>query len=145
MSAFDRDYSMYALEPDADARADVTQHTITPSTFTSVDGVDYSALPEFDNVDQYFFDEAKAAEYKAAAVEELTAMGVTLPVKMVISYRSDDSDWEQESILLKQQLEGVLGTDFIVCELYGGPADDFLPVRRNGMYGFMRCNWGAGL
>lgn len=144
MSAFDRDYSMYALEPDADARADVTQHTITPSTFTSVDGVDYSALPEFDNVDQYFFDEAKAAEYKAAAVEELTAMGVTLPVKMVISYRSDDSDWEQESILLKQQLEGVLGTDFIVCELYGAPADGFrIEVRHNGMYGFMRCNWGA--
>ena len=71
-------------------------------------------------------------------------MGVTLPVKMVLSYRSDMSDWEQECVLLKQQLEEVLGKDFIDCELYGGPADSFLrQVRRNGMYGFMRCNWGA--
>lgn len=144
MSAFDRDYAMYALEPEAENRKAVTQRTITPATFTSVNEVDYSKLPEFDNVDQYFFDEAKAKEYKAKAVEELKAAGVKLPVKMVLSYRSDTSDWEQECVLLKQQVEKVLGTDFIECVLYGGPADGFLrQVRRSGMYGFMRCNWGA--
>lgn len=144
MSAFDRDYSMYALEPDAEIRKSITQRTITPLTFTNVDNTDYSKLPEFDNVDQYFFNKEKALEYKEKAKTELEAMGVTLPVKIVLSYRSDMSDWEQECVLLKQQLEEVLGTDFIVCELYGGPADSFLrQVRRNGMYGFMRCNWGA--
>ncbi len=144
MSAFDRDYSMYALEPDAEVRKSVTQHTITPMTFTNVDGTDYANLPEFDNVKEHFFNPEKALEYKEKAVAELEEMGVTLPVKMVLSYRSDTSDWEQECVLLKQQLEEVLGKDFIDCELYGGPADSFLrQVRRNGMYGFMRCNWGA--
>lgn len=144
MSAFNRDYSMTAMEPDAEQRAIITQRTITPKTFTSVDGVDYTELPQFDNVDQYFYDEAKAAEYKAAAIEELTAAGVTFPVKVVLGYRSDMSDWENECVLIKQQLEGVLGTDFIECVLYAGPAEAFLrEVRRNGMYGFMRCNWGA--
>ncbi len=144
MSAFDRDYAMYALEPDAENRAKITQRSITPATFTSVDGTDYSQLSAFGDVDQYFFDEAKAQEYKAAAMSELQAAGVSFPVKMVVSYRADNSDWEQESILLKQQIEGVLGTDFIECVLYGGPAEDFRrQVRRNGMYGFMRCNWGA--
>lgn len=144
MAAFDRNYSMYALEPDEQARIDVTQRTITPRTFTNVDGTDYSMLPEFDNVDQYFFNPEEALKYKEAAMEELQAAGVSLPVKMVLSYRSDMANWEQECVLIKQQLEEVLGTDFLVCELYGGPADGFLrQVRRNGMYGFMRLNWGA--
>ncbi len=144
MAAFDRNYSMYALEPDEQARIEVTQRTITPRTFTSVDDVDYSMLPEFDNVDQYFYNPGQIEKYKQAAIEELTAAGVTLPVKMILGYRSNMSNWEQECVLLKQQLEGALGTDFLVCELYGGPADGFLrQVRRNGMYGFMRLNWGA--
>lgn len=144
MSAFDRDYSMYALEPDPEVRKTVVQHSITPMTFTGVDGVDYAQLPAFDNVHQYFYDLDKAAEYKEKAIEELTEMGVTLPVKVLLSYRSDMSDWEEECVLIKQQLESALGTDFIECVLYGGPADSFLTqVRRNGMYGFMRCNWGA--
>lgn len=144
MSAFNRDFSMYALEPNADVRKTVIQHTITPMTFTSVDGTDYAQLPEFDKVHDYFFNTEKAAEFKEKAMEELAAMGVSLPVKIVLSYRSDMSDWEEECVLLKQQLEEVLGTDFIECILYGGPADSFLSqVRRNGMYGLMRCNWGA--
>lgn len=144
MSAFDRDYSMYALEPDPEVRKTVTQHSVTPMTFTGVGGVDFASLPAFDDVHQYFYDLDKAAEYKEKAIEELTEMGVTLPVKMLLSYRSDMSDWEQECVLLKQQIEEALGTDFLVCELYGAPADSFLSnVRRNGMYGFMRCNWGA--
>ena len=144
MSAFNRDYAMYAMEPDEATRAEITQRTITPRTFTGVDGVDFSQLPQFSNVDQYFYNEAEAIKYKDAAVAELTAAGVTLPVKVVLGYRSDQSDWENEVTLVKQQLEGVLGTDFIECVLYAGPADSFLTqVRRNGMYGFMRCNWYA--
>ncbi len=144
MSAFNRDYSMVALEPDAGQRAEVTQRTVTPRTFTSVNGTDYSHLEQFANVDQYFYDEAKAAEYKAAAMEELSAAGVTFPVKVVLSYGSASTDWQKEVVLLEQQLESVLGTDFVDCVLFAGPSEGFLTaVRRNGMYGFMRCNWGA--
>ena len=115
MSAFDRTYSMRALEPD-DPES-ILQNTITPATFCAADGVDYS---------------------------ELTAAGCTFPVTILLTYKSGDTDWENESILFKQQLEGVLGTDYINVELYAGPSESFLSAtRRAGVYSMMRCNWGA--
>jgi oligopeptide transport system substrate-binding protein len=142
MSAFDRQYSMVAMAPDD--TASITQSTITPKTFAFADGVDFTSSAAFDITKDDFFNADKAMEYKAKAVEELTAAGVTFPVKMVLTYRSDDKDWENEYVLLKQQLEGVLGTDYIECVLYAGPTDSFLSAtRRAGVYSFMRCNWGA--
>lgn len=149
MKAFDREYAMYALEPDDPAS--LMQNTITPATFCTINGVDYTTLPAFANVADNFFayttegtSEAAALEYKAAAVEELTAAGVTFPVHIVLTYKSGDTDWEAESKLVKQQLEEVLGTDYIVVDLYAGPSESFLSAtRRAGKYSIMRCNWGA--
>lgn len=63
---------------------------------------------------------------------------------ILLTYKSGDTDWENESILFKQQLEGVLGTDYINVELYAGPSESFLSAtRRAGVYSMMRCNWGA--
>lgn len=142
MSAFDRTYVMRALEPDDPDS--LLQNTITPSTFCAVDGKDYSTLDAFADIDQYFFNADKALEYKAKAVEELTAAGATFPVTIVLTYKSGTTDWENECILFKQQLEGVLGTDYINVELYAGPSESFLSAtRRAGVYSMMRCNWGA--
>jgi oligopeptide transport system substrate-binding protein len=142
MSGFDRLYAMRAIEPN-DPEA-VLQNTITPRTFAAVDGTDFTALEPLKGVEENFFNETKALEFKAKAMEELTAAGATFPVKMVLTYRSDDKDWENEYILLKQQLEGLLGTDYIECVLNAGPTDSFLSAtRRAGVYSFMRCNWGA--
>ena len=142
MSAFDRQYSMVAMAPDD--TASIVQDTVTPKTFTSIDGVDFTSSAAFDITKDDFFNTDKALEYKAKAKEELAAAGVTFPVKMVLTYRSDDKDWENEYVLLKQQLEGVLGTDYIECVLYAGPTESFLSAtRRAGVYSFMRCNWGA--
>lgn len=151
MTAFDREYAMYALEPDEEAVAQILQYTVTPATFCAVDGVDFTALPAFDGIEDYFYayseegtSEAKALEYKAAAVEELTAAGCTFPVKVVLTYKSSDTDWESETMLVKQQLEEVLGTDYIEVVPYAGPAESFLSAtRRAGKYSIMRCNWGA--
>lgn len=142
MSAFDRLYSMVSVA--GDNAASVIQDTITPKTFTSVDGVDFTSSAAFDATKDDFFNTDKALEYKAKAVEELTAAGATFPIKMVLTYRSDDKDWENEYVLLKQQLEGVLGTDYIECILNAGPTESFLAsTRKAGVYSFMRCNWGA--
>ena len=142
MSAFDRLYSMVALAPDDPASC--VQDTITPKAFASADGVDFTSSAAFDITKDDFFNTEKALEYKAKAVEELTAAGVTFPVKMLLTYRSDMSDWEKEYILLKQQIEGVLGADYIECILNAGPTEGFLgATRRAGVYSFMRCNWGA--
>lgn len=143
MSAFDRMYSMAAVEPE-DPES-IAQSTITPSNFCFNDeGTDFSQLAAFDGVDQYFFNKDKALEYKQKAIEELTAVGVTFPVTMVLTYKSGDTDWENEYSLLKQQIEGLLGTDYITCVLNAGPSENFLSAtRRAGDYSFMRCNWGA--
>lgn len=142
MYGFDRLYAMRAIEPN-DPEA-VLQNTVTPRTFAAVDGTDFTALEPLKGVEENFFNEAKALEFKTKAMEELTAAGATFPVKMVLTYRSDDKDWENEYILLKQQLEGLLGADYIECVLNAGPTDSFLSAtRRAGVYSFMRCNWGA--
>ncbi|OQB25533.1 MAG: Oligopeptide-binding protein AmiA precursor [Firmicutes bacterium ADurb.Bin182] len=142
MSGFDRLYAMRAIDPN-DPES-VLQNTIAPKGFASVNGVDFSSLEPFKGVEENYFNEAKALEYKAKAIEELTAAGATFPVKMVLTYRSDDDDWENEYIYLKQQLEALLGTDYIECILNPGTTDNFLTnTRRAGKYSFMRCNWGA--
>lgn len=140
MSAFDRIYAMSALDPDNPGAT--LQNTITPRTFCEVNGTDFADLAAWKGIEDCFYNEERALAYKAKAVEELSAQGATFPVKVLITYRSGDSDWERESILVKQQLEGLLGADFIQCELYAGPADGFLgATRRAGKYGIMRCNW----
>ncbi len=142
MKAFDRLYSMRAIEPNNPE--DVLQNTITPRTFAAVDGKDFTELEPMAGVADLYYNEAAALEYKAKAIEELTAVGAKFPVKVVITYKSGDTDWENESILLKQQLESVLGTDYIECVLWAGPSESFLSkTRRSGMYSFMRVNWGG--
>ncbi len=142
MSAFDRVFSLYAIDPD-DPES-VLQSTVTPATFVSVDGTDFSALAPFDGVADNYFNTEKALAYKEAAVAELTEAGCKFPVQVVLTYRSDMSDWESECQLVKQQLESVLGTDYINVVLYAGPSENFLSAtRRAGKYSLMRCNWGA--
>lgn len=142
MSAFDREYAMYAIAPDG--TEELIQNTITPKTFAVLDGHDYAQQDVLKATESYFFNTEKALEYKEKAIEELTAAGATFPIKMVLGYKGSDLAWENEQILLKQQIEAVLGTDYIECVLRPGPSTDFLAVtRRGGLYGLMRCNWGA--
>lgn len=148
MKAFDRVWAMYALEPeDPDS---LVQNTITPTTFCSVDGVDFTALAPFEGIENDFFiwDEegtslAAALEYKAVAVEELTAAGCKFPVIVPLTYKPSDTDWEAEAKLMEQQLEEALGTDYIDIQLLPGTGESFLANRRSGNYAMMRCNWGA--
>lgn len=142
MKAFDRSYVMRALEPDAPET--LLQNTLTPTTFTTLNGTDYTRLPAFDGVDQLFFNADAALTEKTKAMEELTAAGATFPINIVLTYKSGSTDWENECILFKQQLEGVLGSDYITVTLYAGPSESFLSqTRRAGVYSIMRCNWGA--
>lgn len=142
MSAFNRLYAMSAL--DSDAPENLLQNSITPRTFVSLDGKDYADQDVLKATEKYFYNEEMALDYKAKAIEELTAAGATFPVTVVLGYKSGDIAWENEQILLKQQIESVLGTDYISCELRAGPTESFLATtRRGGLYSLMRCNWGA--
>ena len=121
-------------------------NTITPPSFcATTDGVDYTKCGDLADITE-FFDEAKAKEFRDAAVEELTAQGVTFPIKVQLPYNPSSTDWDKQCQVFKQQLEGVLndGFDFIDVVITEGPADSFLSaVRRNGKFEFLLCNWGA--
>ena len=121
-------------------------NTITPPNFcATTDGVDYTKCGGLADLTE-FFDEAKAKEYRDAAIEELTAQGVTFPIKVQLPYNPSSTDWDKQCQVLKQQLEGVLndGFDFINIVITAGPSDSFLSsVRRNGKFAFLLCNWGA--
>ena len=121
-------------------------NTITPPNFCATTaGVDYTQCGDLANITE-FFDEAKAKEFRDAAIEELTAAGATFPIKVQLPYNPSSTDWDKQCQVFKQQLEGVLndGFDFIDFIITEGPADSFLSaVRRNGKFEFLLCNWGA--
>lgn len=140
----DRVKSKLVMEPDNPES--ILFNTVTPPEFVSINGVDYTqmgALAEITALETETFDEAKALEYKAAAVAELTAAGATLPVKILMPYNSSSSSWAEECVVVEQQLEGLLGTDYIDIIVEPRPSSGFLrDVRRSGKYALMKCNWG---
>ncbi len=143
MSALDRKSALEVQDPQSPES--LMNNTVTPETFASAEGVDFTQYPALKAIsDGDSFDAAKALEYKAAAVEELTAAGCTFPVKVYMRYNPSTTNWDKECQVVEQQLEGVLGTDYIDVIVEAGPSTGFLgAVRRTGDYGFMKCNWGA--
>ena len=144
MSALDREYVINTAVDQGSASA-LIQHSLTPagSCFDD-DGKDFADNAAFDGIEANFFDLAKAADYKAKAIEELTAQGVTFPIQVVLSYQSGEKNYENECVIVKQQLEEALGTDYIECVLWAGPSENFLSQTRSaGKYSLMRVRWGA--
>lgn len=123
---------------------DFVINSITPANFTfNADGADYTTVGDMASLGQTF-DEAKSKEYRDLAKEELTAEGVTFPVKVLMPYNPSEVNWDKECQVVEQQMESLLGSDFIDIIVEAGPADGFLTeVRRNGKFALMKCNWGA--
>ena len=120
-------------------------NTITPTAFVSYNGKDYT---EYGGLDVYAngdtFNEELAISYRDAAIEELTAAGASFPIKILTQYNPDITNWDKECQIVEQQLEALLGTDYIDIIVETGPATAFLSeVRRSGNYAFLLCNWGA--
>lgn len=147
MHAVNRYSTVYVTTGDHANPDDYIQNTITPQGFAidTENGKDYTEEAAFtDILSKDFYDEAAAKEYKEKAVEELTAQGVTFPVKMLVKYNPSTTNWEDQCIVLEQQLESVLGSDYIDVIVEAGPSENFLTdVRRSSDYMFLLCNWGA--
>ena len=84
-----------------------------------------------------------ALAYKEAAIKELTAAGATFPVKVLTLYNPTSTSWANESQIVEQNLEKVLGSDYIEVIVQAGPDTGFLNERRAGNYAMLKCNWGA--
>ena len=140
----DRVKAMLITEPDNPES--IMFNTVTPPDYVNVDGIDYTqldALKGFTELYSATFDEAKALEYKAQAVAELTEAGATFPVKILMKYNPSTTGWDSECLVVEQQLEALLGTDYIDIIVEAGPSTGFLSeVRRSGNYALLKCNWG---
>ena len=128
---------------DAMDPASLVSNTITPAGFAaaSADYTTYGELAAFAETE--YFNADAAVAYKEAAMAELTAAGATFPVKVLVLYNPTSSSWANESQIVEQNLEKVLGTDYIDVIVQAGPDTGFLNERRAGNYGLMKCNWGA--
>lgn len=117
--------------------------TITPTNFCAADGKDYTqldALLPYSSVDQFQAD--TAIEYRDKAIAELTAAGVTFPIVAYMPYMTDSQQVDL-AVIVSQQMEALLGTDYIKFILEGYPATDYLATtRRAGNYSFMMSYWG---
>ena len=141
VSAMNRTAALSAS--DAMDPASLVSNTITPAGFSSAtaDYTTYGDLAAFAEKD--YMDADAALSYKAKAMEELSAAGATFPVKMLVLYNPTQPNWANESQIVEQNLEKVLGTDYIDVIVQAGPDTGFLNERRAGNYALMKCNWGA--
>ncbi|MBR3797241.1 MAG: peptide ABC transporter substrate-binding protein [Clostridia bacterium] len=143
-AGLDRVKAMIVTDPDNPEA--IMFNTVTPPEFVSIDGLDYTemgALAAITDLGVDTFNEEAALAFKAAAVEELKAAGATFPVKILMSYNPNTTGWAEECVVVEQQLEGLLGTDYIDIIVEAGPSSGFLSaVRRAGQYALLKCNWG---
>ena len=87
------------------------------------EGKDYTQLVrdelglQYDSEKFARVDTAKAAEYKAKAIEELTAAGVELPVKMTHYIMGSSQTAKDNADTLAQIISDCLGDDLVVLEI----------------------------
>lgn len=119
-------------------------NSITPPNFASQNGLDYTQIGNLSALyEKDFYNEQEAKTYKEKAIEELTAAGAKFPVKILMPYNTNSAYWAQEAQVVKQQLETVLGTDYIQITLLPHAPTGFLDgTRRAGNYSLMKVNWG---
>lgn len=143
MHALDR-VNALAIQDPQDPES-LLNNSVTPATFASGAGLDFTQYPALKAITEGdSFDTAAALDYKAKAMTELTAAGATFPVKVYMRYNPSTTNWDKECQIVEQQLEGVLGADYIDIIVEAGPSTGFLAsVRRSGNFGLMKCNWGA--
>lgn len=121
------------------------QRTVTPLGFASYNGKDYTSYAGLKEITETeTFNETLALEYKEKAIAELEALGVTFPVQIPVNYNPSWSTWGNASTVLEQQLEELLGTDYIDVVVVEFAGNSFLnETRRNGNYALQVLNWGA--
>ncbi len=120
-------------------------NTITPAAFAvGESGTDYTMMGSLKDITTGNpYNEEQALACRDAAKEELTAAGATFPVKVLFVINPNETNCDKEVQVIEQQLEGLLGSDYIDIQLMTGPSTGFLSeVRRTGDYGMLICNWG---
>ncbi len=139
--ALDRRAAMITAEPYAPERR--LQNTVTPRNFVNASGkdfVDMADLAKYSKTDS--FNKALALDFKAKAKAELAGKA-KFPVKIMMPYNAGATDSTNRAQVVEQQLENLLGADYIDVIPVSFPATGFLgATRRKGNYAIQECNWG---
>lgn len=118
-------------------------NTITPTNFVDLEGLDYTEignLATFTNTES--FNEELALEFREKAMEELEGEA-TFPIIVYMPFNSGGTEWGNRVQVIEQQMENLLGKDYIDIQIVAHPPTNFLSeVRRVGNYAFLECNWG---
>ena len=140
-SALDRKAALLTEEPYAPERR--MQNTITPRGFVNAVGKDYVDMGELAAITKRdSFDKAAALKWKAQAMKELAGK-VSFPVKIPMPYNSGSTEWTNRAQVIQQQMEALLGSDYIKIIPEAFPPTGFLgATRRSGNYAMQECNWG---
>jgi len=120
-------------------------NTVTPKGFSVNNGKDYvfyGGLAKYTEGES--FDPELAVQYRDAAKAELEAAGCKFPIKVPVNYNTSSTTWANCTVVLEQQLEELLGADFIDIIVVPYSGSSFLKeTRRNGNYALQELNWGA--
>ena len=134
------------LVTDPDNASELVFNSFTPPNFVTLSGVDYvniGALAEITALGTDTYNPDAALAYRDAAITELTAAGATFPVKILMPYNPNVNGNDQECQVVEQQLEELLGTDYIDIIIEAGPSQSFITnVRRSGKYALLKTNFG---
>lgn len=139
--ALDRVSAMLTVEPYNPE--DLLSNTITPRNFVDVEGVDYTQLEPLAAITSNdSFNKDLALQFKEKAMAALEGKA-TFPVKVVMPYNSGMPDWANRTQVIEQQLEKLLGVDYVDIIVEAGPSTGFLSeVRRPGKFAIIEANWG---
>lgn len=139
--SLDRKAAMLTAEPYNPEKR--IHNTITPKNFVSIKGRDYTSFgPLAEIVDKDTFDEEKALEYKEKALKELKGK-VSFPVKVLMPYNIGSSEWTNRVQVIQQQMEELLGKEYIDIVIEAKSPTGFLKdVRRTGRFAMLEANWG---
>ena len=120
-------------------------NTVTPKGFSVNEGKDYvfyGGLAKYTEGES--FDPELAVQFRDAAKAELEAAGCKFPIKVPVNYNTSSTTWANCTVVLEQQLEELLGADFIDIIVVPYSASSFLKETRcNGNYALQELNWGA--
>lgn len=140
--ALDRTAAILTVEPyDPESKL---LNTFTRRNLVQADGVDYTmmgGLAAYTEGDS--FDKEKALEYKEKAMAELDGK-VQFPILVVLPFSTAKVDTANRMQVIEQQMEGLLGTDYIDIVLQSYPSTGFTKqVRNPGAFSMMELGWGA--
>ncbi len=114
---------------------EVISNTISVKNYIFLDGKDYVTLGPLEKLSATEqFDPALAKQFKDQAMKELNGK-VKFPVQIVYAYSTGSNVATNMVQVIKQQMEKLLGTDFIVIEPVGYAASGFnTEVRDKGKF-----------